>query len=449
MPRWLRNPLAILAENAGGGLVVDANRIVELVPSGKEPQTPGCAVFDAGTHVILPGLINTHHHFFQSLTRAVPAALKSELFDWLTVLYPIWAGLEPEFMRLATRLALAELALSGCTTTTDHHYLFPAGLDDAIDIQVEEARALGIRVVLTRGSMDLSAKDGGLPPDSVVQDLDTILADSERLIGRYHERGSGAMVQIALAPCSPFSVTRRVMEESAALAARHDVLLHTHLAETKDETRYCREAFGCTPVEYLEAAGWMGPRTWLAHGIHFTDEEIRRLGVAGVAVSSCSHSNMHLASGICPACALEEAGCPVGLGVDGSASNDASNMIEEVRQAFLLQRLKSGAARVGPADALRWATQGSAGCIRRPDLGRIEPGAQADLALFKLDDLRYSGAHDPIAALVVCGATRADYVMVAGKWVVENGQVPGLDTAALMAAHCGAARKLVAKMGLA
>lgn len=448
MSIWIKDPLAIFAEDAERGLLVDGAVIRELVPRGAEPRSAVDEVFDASRHVVLPGLVNTHHHFYQSLTRALPQAFRHELFGWLTTLYPIWAGLEPDYVRIATRLVSAELLLSGCTTTTDHHYLFPQGLDEAIDIQVEEARALGIRAVLTRGSMDLSVEDGALPPPQVVQDADVILADAERLIARHHQAGEGAMIQIALAPCSPFTVSKWLMRDTAALADRHDVLLHTHIAETLDEADYCRERFGCTPVDYLEDVGWLGGRTWLAHGIHFSDAEVKRLADAGVAVSSCPHSNMHLASGICRICELEEAGAAVGLGVDGSASNDSSNMIEEVRQAFLVQRLKYGSARVDHTDALRWATAGSAACIRRPDLGLIAPGKAADLALFTLDEPRYSGAHDPLAALVLCGAHSADRVMVAGSWRVEDGKIPGFDLAETMQHHSAAAHALLAKAGL-
>lgn len=447
MSIWIKNPNDILAENAGGGVVVAAGRISELVPFGAKPKTKIDTVFDARKLVVTPGLINTHHHFYQSLTRTLPAALNKELFGWLSALYPVWAGLEPGFIEQATRLILAELALSGCTTTTDHHYVFPAGAEEAIDIQVSEVKEIGMRAVLTRGSMNLSQKDGGLPPDNVVQDADTILADSERLVARYHEVGPDAFVQIALAPCSPFSVSRTLMTETARLADRLGVLLHTHLAETENEIEFCREKFGCTPVEYLEDTGWLGNRTWLAHGIHFTDHEIQILGAAGVAVSTCSHSNMYLASGICRACELESSGAPVGLGIDGSASNDASNMIEEVRQAFLLQRLKYGSTNISHLDALRWATAGSADCIRRPELGRIEVGANADLAMFKLDELRHSGGHDPLATLVICGASKAEQVMVGGKWVVENGAIPGLDIERLVETHTEAAQALVFKAG--
>ena len=442
---WLRNPLSILEDDpaapARGGVVVEGGRIVELIPAGGAPVRDA-AVFDAGQHVILPGLINTHHHFYQTLTRAFPAAMDRSLFGWLQALYPVWARLTPEALDAASTLALAELLLSGCTTTTDHHYVFPAGLEDAIAIEAASAKRLGIRAVLTRGSMDLSQRDGGLPPDSVVQDRDTILADSERLIGQLHDPPPHAMLQIALAPCSPFSVTTGLMRDTATLAARHGVLLHTHLAETEDEAAFCQQRFGCTPLDYLEECGWMRPGTWLAHGIHFSAPEITRLGRAGVGVTHCPCSNQLLASGTCPVCALEAAGVAVGLGVDGSASNDGSNLIQEVRAAFLLQRNANGIGAVSHRDALRWATTGSAGCIGRPELGRIALGAAADLALFKLDELRFSGAGDPLAALVLCGASRADRVMVAGRWMVEDGQIPGLDTGDLMRRHGMAASRL-------
>lgn len=442
MTVWIKNPLAILADQAGGGIVVDGSRIVELVPAGRDPSTDIDEVFDAGAHVVLPGLINTHHHFYQTLTRAVPAAINQELFGWLTTLYPIWSRLTPNALRLAVRVAMAELMLSGCTTTTDHHYVFPGGLEEAVDIEVDEARALGLRVVLTRGSMNLSVADGGLPPEAVVQDHDTILADSRRVIDAHHQPGEGAMVQIALAPCSPFSVTRELMADTAELADKAGVLLHTHLAETHDEDAYCREKFGCRPLDYLDQVGWLNDRTWLAHGIHFDDAELSRLAKSGTAITHCPCSNMVLASGRCRVLEMEEAGGLVGLGVDGSASQDCSNLMQEVRQALLMQRLQYGSSRVDHRAALRWATEGSAACLRRADLGKIEPGRQADFALFKLDELRFSGHGDPIAALVHCGAHRADRVMIAGRWTVLDGQIPGLDIRALIAAHQQAAGAL-------
>ncbi len=441
---WIKDPLGILADGAERGIVVQDGRIVELVAAGGEPRAPAVTTFDAGAHVVLPGLINTHHHFYQTLTRAVPVALDRELFPWLEALYPIWARLTPESVDLATTLAMAELMLSGCTLTTDHHYVFPKGLEEGIDIQVAAAQRLGLRVLLTRGSMNRSQRDGGLPPEAVVQDEDTILADSERVVRRYHQAGDGATIQIALAPCSPFSVTTSLMRATAELAARLDVRMHTHLAETEDENRYCLELHRCRPLDYLEECGWLNGRTWLAHGVHFNADEFKRLARAGTAVTHCACSNQTLASGICPVCALEEAGVAVGLGVDGSASNDSSNLMQEVRAAFLLQRGRYGIAKVSHRDALRWATKGSAACAGRRDVGAIAVGALADLALFKLDELRFSGSGDPLAALVLCGAHRTDRLMVGGRWIVENGQIPGLDVADLIRRHSAAARKLQA-----
>ena len=442
VPLWIRDPLAILADDAARGVVVQDGRIVEMVPAGREPATPCAVAFDAGAHVVIPGLINTHHHFYQTLTRSSPAALDRELFGWLGALYPIWAKLTPEALDAAVTVAMAELLLSGCTTTTDHHYLFPPGLDAAIDIEVAVAKKLGIRAVFTRGSMNLSQRDGGLPPDSVVQDEDTILAESARLIDAYHDPAPHARVQIALAPCSPFTVTRSLMRATAALAAARGVRLHTHLAETADETAFCLARFKCRPLDYLEDAGWLHDGVWLAHGVHFDTGEIARLARAGVCVTHCPCSNQVLGSGHCPVCEMEAAGVRVGLGVDGSASNNTSNLMQEVRAAFLLQRHRYGVARVSHRDALRWATEGSAACIGRPELGRIAAGAAADLALFRLDELRFAGARDALAALVLCGAHRADRVMVGGRWVVEDGSIPGLDLAALAARQQQAAARL-------
>ena len=443
MRTWIRDPLAILAdETAAGGLVIDGDRIVECLPAGAAPAAPCDRTFDASEHVVLPGLVNTHHHFYQTLTRAHGPALDKELFDWLEALYPVWAGLTPDHLDAASRLALAELLLSGCTTAADHHYVYPEGLEHAVDIQAAAARDLGVRVTLTRGSMNLSIEDGGLPPASVVQDAETILADSERVIDAFHETGECAFVQIALAPCSPFSVTREIMRDTAWLAEEKGVGLHTHLGETEDENAFCEQRFGCRPLDYLEAAGWLTDRVWLAHGIHFSPEEIERLGRAGTGVCHCPGSNMVLASGLCPAIDLVAAGAPVGIGVDGSASEDASNLMQEVRQALQVQRLRYGAARVGHLDVLHWATAGSAACLGRDDIGRIAAGKQADLALFKLDEPRFSGAGDPLAALVLCGAHRADRVMVGGVWRVAAGEIVDLDLPALMARHREAAREM-------
>lgn len=430
---WIKNPLDCLDPAYAGGIVIQNDLIVELIRAGEQPLQAVDEVVDAHEHVLIPGLINSHHHFYQTLTRAFPAALNKNLFPWLQSLYPVWARLTPEMIATSTQIALCELLLSGCTTASDHHYLFPNGLEHAIDIQVEQATKLGIRVHLTRGSMSLGEDQGGLPPRTTIQTDREILDDSQRLIKAYHQYEDGAMTRIALAPCSPFSVSEELMRATADLAQELDVRLHTHLAETHDETDFCIKMFGMRPVDYLERVGWLNNRTWLAHGIHFNDEEIARLGKANVGIAHCPSSNMLLASGQCPTLALQEAGCPVGLGVDGSASNDGSNMIGEVRQALLLQRLRYGAEEITHQKAFEWATIGSAGCLGRDDIGKIAVGKQADIALFKLDEIRFAGAGSPVAALLLCGATKADKVMVAGKWRVLEGQIVGVDMNQLMA----------------
>ena len=439
---WIKNPAAVFAQNCEGGVVIHGQKIIEIVKLGQSPKTQIDDTYDASESVLLPGLINTHHHFYQTLTRAYPEALNKELFPWLKSLYKVWANIQPEMMAVSTELALSELLLSGCTTASDHHYLFPSQLENAIDIQVEEAQKLGMRVVLTRGSMSLGEKDGGLPPQSVVQTKEQILSDSERLIKTYHDNQEGAMIQIALAPCSPFSVTTDLMIETAALAEQYDVRLHTHLAETIDEEKFCLEKFGLRTVDYLESVGWLSDRTWLAHGIHFNKQEIEKLGQNGVGICHCPTSNMMLASGICHSLELEEAGSIIGLGVDGSASNDGSNMIAELRQAMYLQRLRYGASKITHQKVYDWATKGSAALLGRSDIGEIAVGKQADLALFKLDELRFSGSHDALAALLLCGAQKADRVMIAGQWKVMDGKIIGQDESELISRHSNAAKKL-------
>ena len=415
---------------------------MEKVAGGQQPHQPVNETFDASEHVLLPGLVNTHHHFYQTLTRAYSPALNKELFPWLTTLYDVWANLNDSQMALASELAMVELLMSGCTTVADHHYVFSGALVNAIDCQVETAQRLGVRAALTRGSMSVGRDDGGLPPQTVVQDEQTIVDDSQRLIDRYHQRAEGAMTTIALAPCSPFSVSRELMRESARLAEKNDVRLHTHLAETEDETAYCQKLFGMRPLDYLEDSGWLTDRTWLAHGIHFNDDEIQRLGRAGTGIAHCPSSNMVLGSGLCRTLELEAAGSPVGLAVDGSASSDHSNLASEMRQALLLGRLRYSPSQVTHEAVIRWATEGSARCLGRTDIGGLEPGQQADLALFKLDEPRFSGAENPLAALLLCGAHRADRVMVAGRWRVTGGQPCDVDLDALMARHDEAARQL-------
>jgi 8-oxoguanine deaminase len=440
---WIKNPAAIFAQNCESGIVIQGQKIIEMVELGHSPKTQIDDTYDASESVLLPGLINTHHHFYQTLTRAYPEALNKELFPWLKSLYKVWANIQPEMLAVSTELALSELLLSGCTTASDHHYLFPSQLENAIDIQVEESNKLGMRVVLTRGSMSLGEKDGGLPPQSVVQTKEQILSDSERLVKTYHDSNEGSMTQIAFAPCSPFSVTTDLMIETAALAEQYDVRLHTHLAETIDEEKFCLEKFGLRTVDYLESVGWLSDRTWLAHGIHFNKDEIKKLGQSGVGICHCPTSNMMLASGICHSLELEEAGSIIGLGVDGSASNDGSNMIAELRQAMYLQRLRYGASKITHQKVYDWATKGSAALLSRSDIGEIAVGKQADLALFKLDELRFSGSHDSLAALLLCGAQKADRVMIAGQWKVMDGKIIGQDESELISRHSNAAKKLL------
>jgi len=371
---------------------------------------------DATGCVTLPGLINTHHHLYQTRTRAWPAAVDSELFPWLETLYPVWARLSDDDFFQGAVIGFRELLRSGCTLTTDHHYLFPAQASPhLIDITIEAARATGIRFHPTRGSMSRSVKDGGLPPDSVVQDPETILADSERVINKWHDPNPGAMVRIALAPCSPFSVSPELMRDTAALARRHGVRLHTHLAETRDENDYCEKIYGQRPMDFLAAVDWLGPDVWLAHGIWFTDHEIKHLGAAGVGVAHCPSSNMRLGSGICRVRELRAAGCPVGLAVDGSASNDSSNMLAELRQTLLLHRVNAGAAAMTVDEVLEMATLGGAGCLGRNDVGAVTVGRACDLALFDLQAIGYDGAQDPVAALLLCHPEPARAVVVGGR----------------------------------
>lgn len=444
---WFANPLSVWTGNdadAGGGIVIAGDRIVELVPTGQTPKLHIDERFDARGHVLLPGLVNCHHHFYQTLTRVVPSALNRELFGWLTSLYPIWARLDARAVEVATRLALCELALSGCTTTADHHYIFSDALSDAIDVQVSVARELGIRFTATRGSMSVGTSRGGLPPDEVVQTEEQILQDCERVVARHHDPDPAALCQVALAPCSPFSVSAELLRDSALLARKLGVRLHTHLGETFDEQKYCLATYGKRPLAHLAELGWVGPDVWFAHGIHFDEAERALLGASGTGISHCPSSNMILASGICPTLELEAAGAGIGLGVDGSASNCASNLLQETRQALLLQRLRYGAARVTHHDALRWATVGGARILGRQEhLGSLAPGKLADLALFRLDGLRFSSVHDPVAALVLCGADRADAVLVGGRFIVRDGNLVGVDVERLRREHADMAAQLV------
>ena len=445
---WIKKPQAIYTANqqdASNGVLIKDNTIIELVATGCQPTLPYDQVFDASNHVVMPGMVNTHHHFYQTLTRACPPALNKKLFPWLQTLYPIWAQLTPEQHEIATELAMVELLLSGCTTVSDHHYLFPQSLSQGIDQQVNVARKLGMRATFTRGSMSLGKDHGGLPPMSVVQSEQTIMDDSERLIKNYHQKDD--LIEIALAPCSPFSVTQDLMKSTAQLAKQYDVNIHTHLAETEDENQFCLDMFGLRPLDYLDSVGWMHDKTWLAHGIHFNDEEIRRLGENRVGICHCPSSNMVLASGICRVNELKAAGVRVGLGVDGSASNDHSNLMQEVRQALLIQRLRYEADEFTHLDALELATIGSAQVLNRGDIGQLAVGMKADISLYKLDEPRFSGSHDPLAAMVLCGAYKADAVMINGQWKVKDSEWLEGDLAELMAKHTHAAKTLFKSAG--
>jgi cytosine/adenosine deaminase-related metal-dependent hydrolase len=429
-------------EVAGGWIAIAGPRITAVGAAG-EPEPPAARVVDASGMLLVPGLVSTHHHFYQTLTRAVPGAQNAELFAWLTTLYPIWARMEPPALRSATAIACAELLLSGCTTASDHTYMWPNGC--SIDDQVEVAREIGLRFHASRGSMSIGRSRGGLPPDSCVEDESAILADTQRAIERHHDRERYAMTRIVVAPCSPFSVSEGLMRESAALARANGVHLHTHLAETLDEERFCLERYGCRPVELAERLGWVGDDVWFAHAVHVSGDEARRLGAARTGVCHCPTSNMRLGSGIAPIGAYAEAGVRVGLGVDGSASNDSSHMLDEVRHAMLLQRVLGGGAALAARDALRLATRGGAAVLGRDDIGALAPGMAADVVGFRLDALALAGGavHDPVAALVFCRPANADLVMVNGRTIVRDGAFVDLDVAALVHRHNRFARALV------
>lgn len=412
--------------------------IESVGPSGESPQEADETV-DLTDHIVLPGLVNTHHHLYQTLTRVVPGAQDVGLFDWLRTLYPIWARMTPDHVRISTTVGIAELALSGCTTVFDHHYLWPGG--SRVDDQVDGACEIGVRFHISRGSMSLGESDGGLPPDSVVEDEREILTDSERVISEFHDAGRGAMTRIVLAPCSPFSVTGDLMVASAELAREKGVALHTHLAETADEEEFCLEMFGKRPVEYMESLGWTGSDTWYAHSVHVGADEIARMATSGTGVAHCPTSNMRLASGLAPLSGYLKSGVRVGLGVDGSASNDGSHMLNEVRQALLLSRLATSPG-MGSGDqltarqALEVATIGGASVLGRDDIGILAPGYAADLIAINLNRLEFAGAqHDPVAAVVMCGPLNIDHSWVGGKPVVSNGELVNIDTAATIAQH--------------
>jgi cytosine/adenosine deaminase-related metal-dependent hydrolase len=427
-------------ELAGVSILCADGRIDRIgVPAEDWPRAD--REVDASGCLVVPGLINTHHHLYQTLTRAFSPALGCDLFGWLKVLYPVWSRLDEESAYVSARVGLAELLLSGCTTSSDHLYVHPRGHADLIAAEIRAARETGIRFHATRGSMSLSEKDGGLPPDDVVEDEDEILADSERVVAAFHDPEPGAMVRVGLAPCSPFSVTPDLMRRSAELARRLGVRLHTHLAETKSELDYCRERFGETPYELAGRLDWLGPDVWFAHAVWTSQLEIGMLARTGTAITHCPTSNMILGSGMCPVTDMLAEGVPVGLGCDGSASNDASDLWQEVRQAMLLAHLRSGADAFSSRDALRLATNGSAACLGRDDIGSIEPGKRADLACYPLDGLSMAGAAlDPVEGVVRTAVRRAVHTIVDGHVAVEDGRLTA-DPSEAIARHRAIARE--------
>jgi cytosine/adenosine deaminase-related metal-dependent hydrolase len=429
-------------EHPRGWVLVEDGAITAVGGEEEPSAVDGVARVDLGGAVVTPGLVNTHHHLCQTLTRA--RAQQADLFTWLRELYPVWAGLDAEAEYAAARTGLAELALSGCSTVFDHHYVVPRGRDGIVEAEVQAARELGVRIVASRGSMDLGVSEGGLPPDSLVEDLDSILADTELLHAQLHEPGPGARVQIAVAPCSPFSVTRLLMEESAALARRFGLPLHTHLAETVEEEEYCRELYGCTPVEYLDRLGWLADDVWCAHCVHLAEPEVARFAETGTGVAHCPTSNLRLGAGVAPIRNLLDAGCRVGLGVDGSASNERSDLFTEVKQALLVARGRGGPDAMTAREALRLATRGGAAVLGREDLGSLEPGRQADLAVWAVDGLELAGAEDLVAGLVLSGPHRVERLVVGGEDVVRGGALVRADEAEIARAQRAQARRFAA-----
>ncbi|HZW20558.1 8-oxoguanine deaminase [Noviherbaspirillum sp.] len=420
-------------EIADGAVFVRGNVIEQVGPSAELPQDAD-EVIDARHHVVLPGLVNTHHHMFQSLTRAVPAAQDSELFNWLQHLYPIWSRLTPDMLRAATLTAMSELVLTGCTTTSDHLYLYPNGcrLEDSI----EAAQQIGMRFHAARGSMSLGESQGGLPPDNLVEDEAAIMKDMQRLVETWHDPARHAMLRIVAAPCSPFSVSRDLMRESAALARHYGISLHTHLAESRTDIDYSRERFNMTPAQYAEECGWVGHDVWHAHCVQLDEHGIQLFAHTHTGVAHCPCSNMRLASGIAPVRRMREAGVPVGLGVDGSASNDAGHMLGEARMAMLLQRVGHGPDAMTARQALELATRGGAKVLNRDDIGALAPGMSADIVLFDTRQIGFAGAlHDPVAALVFCTPPQVAYSVINGKIVVRDGECTTVETARVIEQH--------------
>ena len=427
-------------EHPDGWVLVEDGAIAEVGGGAEPPANEDLERIDLVGAVVTPGLVNTHHHLCQTLTRA--RVQQADLFTWLRELYPLWASLDAEAEYAAARTGLAELALSGCSTVFDHHYVFPRGRDGIVEAEVQAARELGVRIVASRGSMDLGVSDGGLPPDTLVEELDAILADTQRLHSTLHEPGPGARVQVAVAPCSPFSVTGRLMEESAALARRLGLPLHTHLAETVEEEAYCRELYGCSPVEYLDRLGWLDSDVWCAHCVHLSPAEVARFAETGTGVAHCPSSNLRLGAGIAPVRDLLDAGGRVGLGVDGSASNERSDLFLEVKQALLVARGRGGPAAMTAREALRLGTRGGADVLGRDDIGSLEIGKQADLAVWAVDGLELGGAEDLVAGLVFAGPHRVDRLVVGGEDVVRGGALVRADEGEIARAHRVQARRL-------
>jgi cytosine/adenosine deaminase-related metal-dependent hydrolase len=426
-------------EHPSGWLLAEDGWIA-AVGDGREPEADERVDLAGG--VVTPGLVNTHHHLYQTLTRA--RAQQAGLFAWLRELYPIWAGVDAEAEYAAARTGLAELALSGCTTVFDHHYVFPRGRTGLVEAEVQAARELGVRLVASRGSMDLGVSDGGLPPDELVEDLDAVLADTERLAAELHEAGPGARVQLAVAPCSPFSVTKRLMQESAALARRLGLVLHTHLAETVEEEAYCRELYGCTPVEYLADVGWLAEDVWCAHCVHLSEDDIGAFARTGTGVAHCPTSNLRLGAGVAPVRQLVDADVRVGLGVDGSASNERGDLLFEVKQALLVARGRGGPMALTAREALRLGTRGGARVLRRDDIGTLEPGKCADLAMWRSDRLELGGAEDLVAGLVLSAPHRVDLLVVGGEDVVRNGTLVRAEETEIAHAQRAQARRFSA-----
>ena len=430
-----------LTEYSSGHIVIEGGSIVSIGAGTAPPLEPGVQRIDGSGCIATPGLINCHHHLYQWLTRG--RAQQSNLFEWLTELYPLWAHIDVDMQRAAARAGLAALVRSGCSTTTDHHYVFPHGVGDLLEAAISQARELGVRFHPCRGSMDLGQSHGGLPPDAVTEDRDAILAATEGAIDAWHDPTPGSMLRIAIAPCSPFSVTAELMREAAELARGRGVRLHTHLAETLEEQEFCQERFGVRPVEYLDELGWLGDDVWLAHCVHLSDSEIRRLAVTGTGVAHCPTSNARLGAGVAPVSSLTTAGAPVGLGVDGAASNEAGELGPEIRQAMLVARIKGGPAALTARGALALATRGGARCLGRDEIGSLEPNMQADVALWRIDDLDHAGIEDPVAALVFGPPRPVEHLLVQGRTIVEGGEVIGADEAAIAADLDKASRRLL------